>query len=256
MSDDTKGTEVATTGEPSQTGMSIDVMFQSILEAVKDPSVDPAKARELLAIQTDMMDRVAQQQFFAAMHRAVSGMPTIAKNGAILNKSGQVQSRYSTFEAIDAIVRPIANAEGLAYTFDIGESDRGLLTVSMLVMHTGGGSKTYGPMPVPADTSGSKNATQGAGSSTAYGKRYVLCAGFNIITSGQDTDGVTTAVTSDGMEYLRDEGQKAAAKGSKQLGIWSRKLTNAERGWLVDQNLVQALKDAAADIDKLSTSKD
>jgi hypothetical protein len=44
-------------------------------------------------------------------------------------------------------------------------------------------------MTLKADTSGSKNATQGAGSTTSYAKRYLLCSIFNIITEGQDNDG-------------------------------------------------------------------
>lgn len=48
-------------------------------------------------------------------------------------------------------------------------------------------------MLLPADTSGSKNAVQAFGSSTSYGKRYVLCALLNITTRGQDDNGQTAA---------------------------------------------------------------
>lgn len=44
-------------------------------------------------------------------------------------------------------------------------------------------------MLLPADVSGNKNAVQAFGSSTSYGKRYVLCALLNITTRGQDDNG-------------------------------------------------------------------
>ncbi|WP_340146807.1 ERF family protein [Halomonas sp. PA16-9] len=43
-------------------------------------------------------------------------------------------------------------------------------------------------MLLPADISGNKNAVQAFGSSTSYGKRYVLSALLNI-TRGQDDNG-------------------------------------------------------------------
>ncbi|WP_409524602.1 ERF family protein [Pseudomonas sp.] len=44
-------------------------------------------------------------------------------------------------------------------------------------------------MLLPLDTSGSKNAVQAVGSSTSYGKRYVMSALLNLTTRGEDDDG-------------------------------------------------------------------
>ena len=44
-------------------------------------------------------------------------------------------------------------------------------------------------MELPVDTTGSKNAVQAVGSSTAYGKRYVMEALLNLTSRGQDDDG-------------------------------------------------------------------
>ena len=44
-------------------------------------------------------------------------------------------------------------------------------------------------MPLPLDTSGSKNAVQAVGSSTSYGKRYTAAALLNLTSRGEDDDG-------------------------------------------------------------------
>jgi hypothetical protein len=44
-------------------------------------------------------------------------------------------------------------------------------------------------MELPVDTSGSKNPVQAVGSSTAYGKRYVMEALLNLTSRGVDDDG-------------------------------------------------------------------
>src|SRR6056297_1439038 len=244
--------EVATREEPA--ALSLGDMWASITELAKDPTVDPQKLEALVSLQERMIDRTAAQEFNRAMHKARANMPRIRKDGAITNKQGNVQSRYSTYEAIDKIVRPIVEAEGLTYGFDYNEGQQGCLLVTWIVSHTGGHVERFGPMPLAIDQSGAKNPTQGAGSSGSYGQRYTLCAAFNIVTEGHDDDGggrPAPAATLPGMsaDELLDAAQVAATKGSESYGQWFKSRSNMERGWLIDGGHHASLKEAAAQHD-------
>jgi hypothetical protein len=55
-------------------------------------------------------------------------------------------------------------------------------------------------MPLPFDTSGSKNSIQAVGSSMSYGKRYLLFAMLNLVTEGQDDDALAA-----GMQFIEEQ---------------------------------------------------
>ncbi len=60
-------------------------------------------------------------------------------------------------------------------------------------------------MPLPLDTSGSKNNIQGMGSSLTYGKRYLVTAMLNIVTEGEDKDGNDNPpITEEQVNKIRD----------------------------------------------------
>jgi hypothetical protein len=245
--------EVATT-EASKP-LDLAAMWQSLTELATNPDVDPQKMAALVDLQERMIDRTAQQEFNKAMHKVRTQMPTITKDGAITNRQGQVQSRYAHYEAIDKIVRPIVNAEGLSYGFDYKEGEQGRVLVTCIVSHVGGHVEKFGPMPLSIDTTGAKNATQGAGSAGTYGMRYTLCAAFNIVTTGQDNDGApiaranVTNIPGLDPDDLLSEAQVSATKGSQAYAEWFKSKSNTERGWLLDGGHHATLKEAAAQHD-------
>lgn len=250
----TNETQLATVEEGRS--LSLSDMWQSLTELATNPDVDPAKMSALVDLQERMLDRTAQQEFNRAMHLVREQMPRIQKDGSITNKSGQVQSRYAHYEAIDKIVRPIVAAHGLSYGFDYKEGEQGRVLVTCIVSHTGGHVERFGPMPLSIDTTGAKNATQGAGSAGSYGMRYTLCAAFNIVTVGSDDDGnmgakphAAAPVAGWNPNELLDAAQVAATKGSEHYAEWFKARTNMERGWLVDEGHHASLKTAAAQHD-------
>lgn len=226
-------------------------MYQGMIELAKDPGVDPAKMAAMLDMQERMIDRQNLTAYRRAMHAARSKMPRITKDGKIENKQGVVQSRFAHYEAIDKIVRPLVEAEGLTYGFDTVSIEGGRVGVTCIVSHIDGHEERFGPMPLAVDTTGAKNATQGAGSATSYGKRYTLCAAFNIVTDGQDDDGNAgrsiSAVAH--WDVLLDNANNAANQGSKVYEGWFKNLSNMQRGWLVDEGHHTTLKDKAAGFD-------
>jgi hypothetical protein len=239
--------EVAT--QEAASGISVAEMFQSMADLARDPNVDPQKMGAILDMQERMIDRQARMEFNQAMHKARLVMPVITKDGAITNKAGAVQSRFATYETIDKVVRPLAAEHGLTYGFNPSAGERGVVLVTCVVSHVGGWQEEFGPLPLAIDTTGSKNATQGAVSAQTYGKRATLCAAFNIVTMGADVDGATATTLpvqlEDKFQKLLDAGQAAAARGTAQYQAWFKSLSNQARGWMMDEGHHGQLKEAA-----------
>jgi hypothetical protein len=231
--------------------LDLSAMYQGMIDLAKDPSVDPQKMSAMLDMQERMIDRQNLTAYRRAMHGARSKMPRITKDGKITNKTGQVQSRFAHYEAIDKIVRPLVEAEGLTYGFDTVSIEGGRVGVTCIVSHVDGHEERFGPMPLAVDTTGAKNATQGAGSATSYGKRYTLCAAFNIVTDGEDDDGREgrAATTGGQWEELLDAARKSAINGTEAYSKWFQSRSNMEKGWLMDEGHHASLKTAAADHD-------
>lgn len=157
-----------------------------ISRAAADPSCDIDKLERLMAMHERMQARDAEAEFNAAMAAMQSDIPSIAERGAIV-VNGQKRSDYATFEDINDVIKPIMQTHGFAITFKVENVAAGL-SVTGILMHRAGHREST-TMLLPLDTSGSKNAVQAVGSSTSYGKRYVMSALLNLTTRGEDDDG-------------------------------------------------------------------
>ncbi len=157
-----------------------------ISRAATDPTCDIDKLERLMAMHERMQARDAEAEFNAAMAAMQSDIPSIAERGAIV-VNGQKRSDYATFEDINDVIKPIMQAHGFAITFKVENTPTGM-SVTGILMHRAGHREST-TMLLPLDTSGSKNAVQAVGSSTSYGKRYVMSALLNLTTRGEDDDG-------------------------------------------------------------------
>lgn len=157
-----------------------------ISRAAADPTCDIDKLERLMAMHERMQARDAEAEFNAAMAAMQSDIPSIAERGAIV-VNGQKRSDYATFEDINDVIKPIMQQHGFAITFKVENIAQGL-SVTGILMHRAGHREST-TMLLPLDTSGSKNAVQAVGSSTSYGKRYVMSALLNLTTRGEDDDG-------------------------------------------------------------------
>lgn len=161
--------------------------FISVIErASANPEFDADKLEKLLAMYERIMARNAEMAFNAAFAEMQSEMPVITENGQI-KVGNEVRSKYALFEDINDTVKPILKAHGFAVTFKTKTVESGI-TVTAILMHKDGHREDT-EMTLQADTSGSKNAVQGVGSSVSYAKRYGLTALLNITTRGEDDDG-------------------------------------------------------------------
>lgn len=156
-------------------------IIQVIERAALNPNVDIDKMERLLQMQERVMDRQAMMAYSTAMAAMQTELPSIEERGQTNNGC------YATLEDIVDTVRPILQKHGFAVSFRIQTQERGIQVTGVLMHKDGHREETS--MLLPADMSGNKNAVQAFGSSTSYGKRYVLSALLNITTRGQDDNG-------------------------------------------------------------------
>lgn len=238
------GQQVASRNEQSEVGQ----MFASLVELATNPEVDAEKMGALADLQLKMLDHKKQEEFNHDKIAALFEMPTITRRGAITNKAGGVQSRYSKFEDIHRAVMPILRKHNLMISFNVGNSGQ-MVTVQPILSHVNGYVEKGSEMALPIDTTGSKNGTQGAGSAASYGKRHTMKAMLNIIEDGEDNDGQGAGVKyiekTDWQEELIDEGRNAALGGLGAYNEWFKAQSNMKRGFLVDSGEHEKLKVAA-----------
>ncbi|MDE2233868.1 MAG: ERF family protein [Patescibacteria group bacterium] len=185
-----------------------DTEFIGLLrEMAVDPSVDPAKMQAILDVQERMMKKRAEQAFDEAMLRIDQELPRLVKNTPVEYEKvkGDPKSKYTAFkyikyEDVDANLRPLMKREGLRISFTsvprIGDGGGTMVTAKLTHRF---GHFIEASMSVALDNSGGKSNLQGMGSSIAYARRVLTCMLFNIVTVGEDKDGVRD------VEYINTE---------------------------------------------------
>lgn len=154
----------------------------SLIEsAVNNPEIDPEKLMKLLDFQERVMGKQAEIDFNESMARLQPLLPEIKK----LSKAHN--SKYAKYEHIERQIRPLYTEEGFSVTFNTSK-DSDNVTYYGTLRHKSGHSETA-EIELPIDTSGSKNAIQGRGSTVSYAKRYLIGMLFNIVTVDEDDDG-------------------------------------------------------------------
>lgn len=162
-------------------------IIQVIERAAANPNVDIDKMERLLEMQERIMARNAKNAFASAFATMQPELPVIKERGGITDRSGNVQSRYALWEDMNEAIRPALAKHGFSLSFRTGyEGDK--IVVTGVLLHREGHSEET-TMHLPLDMSGSKNAVQGVGSSTSYGKRYTAQALLNLTSGGEDDDG-------------------------------------------------------------------
>jgi hypothetical protein len=211
----------------------------AILSAAKDPAVDADKVKTLADLAVSLQDREREMEFNRDLNAAIMEMPVITKDGRIvIRKPGEAdreQGRFARLEDIDRVVRPIAARHNLAYSWDVGDSGSGPV-VAIILTHANGYQVQSSGMKMPLDTSGGKNNVQGAGSAVTYGKRYTLCARFNIQTEGADDDGTLgrgQTVTLPHERAATVEREAAAAHEAGAYGEFFSRQSPKDRAYLI-----------------------
>ncbi|ALQ01455.1 ERF family protein [Pseudomonas brassicacearum] len=178
-----------------------------ISRAAADPTCDIEKMERLLAMHERMQAKTAEQEFNAAMAEMQCNIPTVFE-GAVNLHTG---NSYATLDHITHTLKPIMQQHGFAITFKVETEDK-VIKVTGILMHRGG-HREQTTMTLPVDIGKGRNDVQAVGSSTTYGKRYVMCALLNITTGetrdddgqsadGSDTDDMRAQVVEDILERV------------------------------------------------------
>lgn len=171
--------------EPARTPMVMDettALVAMIERAAKDPTVDIDRMRQLMAIHAEATARRAKVAFLADFSALQSELPAVAKGG-----KGHNDKRYARFEDVIGTIRPFLVKHGFSLSFRTQHEDKVIRIIGVLGHRAGHEERT--DLPLPADTSGSKNAVQAWGSTISYGKRYVALTLLGIATTDDDDDG-------------------------------------------------------------------
>lgn len=166
-------------------------LLRVIASAAADPRVDVVKMEALLNMQERVMARAAEVAFNQALARLKAKLPRVSKKGAIVLKDGKTRLPYAKYEDINEAVLPLMLEEGFTVSYSTElVANSTLIEIRATFRHEGGHQdvgKAYLPL---TDDSGAKNRVQGAGSILSYGKRYALCQYLDIVTEGEDDDGM------------------------------------------------------------------
>ena len=163
-----------------------------ISRAAADPTCDIEKMERLLAMHERMQAKTAEAAFNAAMAEMQCEIPTVGQ-GAL---NTHTDKTYATLDDINVTLKPIMQNHGFAISFKVENTAAGVSVTGILMHRDGHREETT--MLLPVDIGKGRNAVQAVGSSTTYGKRYVMCALLNITTGEmQDDDGHGAGDTGD-----------------------------------------------------------
>ncbi len=180
--------ELETPQQPRSTDLQ-----QFIMDAVLNPAFSVEKLERMIALQERQEASRRKDLFDAALIRVQAKIPRITKSGMIdYSKAGEPPKKkipYALWEDIDAVIRPIYQEEGFSVRWNNPITSEGKMVRTVGTFTCCGHSETV-EITTPPDASGGKNACQATPSAISYGKRTISTMFWNIITEGQDLDGV------------------------------------------------------------------
>jgi hypothetical protein len=156
-------------------------MLATISRLALDPRCDMEKLERLMALQERMEAKSALEAFNAAFAEMQCEMPSVAKR----TENAHTKKMYADLDDINYAVRPVMAKFGFGVSFKIVNQAAGVSITGILMHKSGHREETT--MILPLDAGAGRSAVQSVGSTTTYGKRYVMCALLNI-TSGDDND--------------------------------------------------------------------
>lgn len=207
-------------------------ILSMIERAARDPAVDITKLSQLMEMRERIEARNAESAFDGALTAAQAAMGRVRTD----SNNPQTKSRYASYGALDAAMRPIYTQHGFALSFNTENPAPEVVRVTCRVSHRCGHSRTY-QIDMPADGKGAKGGdvmtkTHAAGSAVTYGQRYLLKMIFNMAI-GEDDDGNAAAkakprITQEQADTLRDL-LEASGKSRAAFLTWVNKAAKAER---------------------------
>lgn len=223
-------------------------IVEVIRRAASDPSVDVEKLERLMSMHERVMERNAEAAFNESMRGAQGEMRQVSTDA----NNSQTRSRYATYAAIDAALRPIYTRHGFSISYGTADAPEGYVRVLAYVSHVGGHTRRY-EAAMPSDGKGAKGGdvmtkTHAFGAATSYGMRYLLKMIFNVAIGEYDLDGNEPAHRPEVPADLLNAAREQALKGTAAYHAYFSMLTKEQRKALLPEH--ESLKAAAVAADK------
>ena len=164
-------------------------LLQVIQQAAANPQVDIDKMERLMAMHERMTLREAETAWNEAMADCQRELRQVAPDAF----NPQTKSRYATYPALDAVLRPVYSRHGFSISFDSDASPVEECIRVIALVSRGGFTRTY-KIDMPRDGKGAKGGdvmtkTHATGAGMQYGMRYLLKGIFNVAIGDLDNDG-------------------------------------------------------------------
>jgi hypothetical protein len=163
----------------------------ALLQSAINQGMDVEKMSRLMDLQDRWMASRSLEAFTVALNACQRDLPVVVKDA----QNTHTRTRYARLENVVHTIKPTYTKHGFSLSFAEGDSPRPEHSMRIIadLHHVGGHSRQY-HLDVPLDGMGAKGnsnmtATQGKGSTFAYGKRYLTCSIFNVVVADEDLDG-------------------------------------------------------------------
>lgn len=186
-------TQIVTTSQPEQHHLTRKPLpefdAQNLLSIALQNNAAIDVIERLAALQEKAMLRDAEIAFNDALSRIQAEIKRVAPD--LVNP--QTSSKYTSYAAIDRVVRPIYTAEGMSLSFSHGETSKPEHVRVICFASLGAFTRTY-QIDMPADGKGAKGGdvmtkTHATAAADSYAKRYLVKDVFNIAIGEDDDDG-------------------------------------------------------------------
>lgn len=157
---------------------------------------------KLLELQERWEKNEARKVFDAAFAAFKAEAPKLEKTKDVSFGQNKTAYKYTPLDVIANTVGPVLAKHGMSYNWMQAQSEKEI-TVTCVLKHVQGHSETNS-LSGPADTSGSKNATQAIASGVSYLRRYTLLGVLGMATGDEDTDGVTMGNAADWLTLIKE----------------------------------------------------
>lgn len=205
----------------------VGTVLRMIDRLIERPDIPVERLEQLFDLHRKVETDLARKKYAAAMAKCQQYMrPVVAKAD-----NPQTRSKYASYDALDAAVRPIYSANGFALSYNTETPAPDMLRVIAYVTHESGFERQF-QIDMPADGKGAKGAkggdvmtkTHATGSALTYGKRYLLGSIFNIATTKDDDGnaaggGVITCDQAEELALLITDSRTDIAKFLEMGGI-------------------------------------
>lgn len=196
-----------------------------IIRLAVENKVPAAELRELVTLQREIQRDRATSAYFADMAACQKEMPLLPKAKAGRN------NRYSPYELVDKLVRPIYTKWGFALEFSEVPEKGTATDIAMVctIQHRMGHSRQiFGVYPRdgigPKGKETGMNPVQAVGSTHSYAKRYLVKDVFGLAEGDEDTDGAAIDPAIDeadavALDHAADEIEAAGLTAFKKAGL-------------------------------------